>query len=202
MTTQIHACKELLKAKGIDDALIYEEQVSGRKAERTRLKKLLHDAAMNRFQVLTVFKLDRLTRGGIGEMFRIPKALHDYKVRVYSVSETWYDPDAPTTELILAVIAWAASFESKSIGERVSAGIASKKAEAKAKGEKWRWGQARVSKWVNDPTYLDRAAQLRSEGLSYTQLANELGVSRTTARRLCLLASQKNSTDSMERSEA
>jgi DNA invertase Pin-like site-specific DNA recombinase len=140
---------------------------------------------MHRFTFLIVFRLDRLSRGGIVEMFRVLKTLQGAGVRVYSVSEAWWDPAAPTAELILAVLAWAAEFESKAIGERVAAGIAARRAEAERRGRPFLWGRARVSAVARDPSLPVRVRQLRASGRSWTQVARSLGVSRTTARRLC-----------------
>jgi DNA invertase Pin-like site-specific DNA recombinase len=156
---------------------------------------------MHRFQILIVFRLDRLTRGGIAEMFRVLKALQDAGVRVYSVCETWWDPDAPTAELILAVLAWAAEFESRAIGERVAAGIAARRAEAERRGERFLWGRAKVSTLIRDPDLPAKTLQMREAGLSWTRVAQTLGVGRTTARRLCLL-SRSSSLSSTKKGEA
>jgi DNA invertase Pin-like site-specific DNA recombinase len=171
----------------IRDVAVYEEEGSGRRQDRPVLRTLLRDAALHRFQILVVFRLDRLTRGGIAEMFRVLKALQGAGVRVYSVCEAWWDPDAPTAELILAVLAWAAEFESRAIGERVAAGIAARRAEAERRGERFLWGRAKVSPLTQDPDLPARALRFRQSGLSWTQVARTLGVGRTTARRLCLL---------------
>jgi len=173
LVTQAQACKDFLRRLPfpMGEAKVYEDEGSGRKGNRPALRRLLHDAAMHRFQILVVFKLDRLSRGGIAEMFRVLKALQGYGVRVYSVCETWWDPAAPTAELILAVLAWAAEFESKAIGERVAAGIATRRAESEQRGERFLWGRALVSPLRNDPTLPLKALQLRKDGLSWTKMA-------------------------------
>ncbi len=186
LATQVHACREFLRSKNlpVDQIVVFEDQASGKKATRPGLKQMMHQAAMKRFRALVVFKLDRLTRGGIPEMFNIIRTLDGYGVRVYSVSETWFDPDNPTWDLILSVLAWAAAFESRLVSERVAAGISARRAEAKERGETFLWGRARVSKAVEDPTLPARALELHSKGLSWSKVAQALGVRRTTARRL------------------
>jgi DNA invertase Pin-like site-specific DNA recombinase len=190
LEAQAHACRDLLHRLELPlrDVAVYEEEGSGRRRDRPVLRRLLHDAAMHRFQILVVFRLDRLTRGGIAEMFRVLKALQGAGVRVYSVCETWWDPDAPTAELILAILAWAAEFESRAIGERVAAGIAARRAEAERRGKPFLWGRAKVSPLTCDPELPVKALRLRQSGLSWTRVAASLGVGRTTARRLCQLA--------------
>ncbi len=197
LTSQERACREFARARGLgDEATVYLDQISGRKPERPHLDRLVHDAAMKQVREIVVFKLDRLSRRGIGDVFRVLKALEGYGCRVYSVSESWWDPDNPARELILAVIAWAAAFESQVIGERVAAGIAARKAEALEKREKWIWGRAKVSKLIADPGLPAKALQLRSQGLSWSEMAQTLQVGRTTARKLCILAGWKPGGDS------
>ncbi len=190
LEAQVHACRELLRRLGfpLRYVAVYEEEGSGRRRDRPILRKLLHDAAMHRFQILVVFRLDRLTRGGIAEMFRVLKALQESGVRVYSVCETWWDPEAPTAELILAVLAWAAEFESRAIGERVAAGIAARRAEVERRGQTFLWGRAKASLLTRDPDLPAKALALRQDGRSWSRVAQALGVGRTTARRLCQLA--------------
>src|SRR6266705_2439283 len=192
LAAQVHACKRFLEDRKMTGPVrIFREQASGRRDDRAVLKELLHEAAMHRFTALVVFRLDRLSRSGIPEMFRVLKALQGSGVRVYSVSESWWDPDAPTAELILAVLAWAAAFESRSIGERVASGIASRRAEAEKRGRPFVWGRAHTSKVTNHPELPERAAQLRKDGRSWTEIAKALGVGRTTARRLCQISRAK-----------
>jgi len=189
LVSQIEACRQFLERLGIPlrEVKVYEEEGSGRRGDRPVLRRLLRDAALHRFQVLVLFRLDRLTRSGITEMFRVLKALQDSGVRVYSVHEAWWDPSAPTAEVILAVISWAAQLESRVIGERVSAGIQTRKREAERKGQPWLWGRALTSPLRRDPTLPSRALQLREAGRSWTQTAQALEVSKTSARRLVQL---------------
>ncbi len=203
LAAQLHVCKEFVARQGIaaKDVIVYEEKASGRKTDRPVLRKLLHEAALHRFTNLLTFKLDRLSRGGIGPTFQLLKNLHDAGVRVYSVTESWWDPDNPVHEVTLAVLAWGAQLESKAIGERVSAGIQARKREAERRGQPFYWGRARTSRLIRDPTLPAKAIQLRRRGLSWSQVAQSLRVGRTTARRLCLLAAS-SAVSGTERREA
>lgn len=202
LAAQLHACKEFLARQGIaeKDVIVYEEKASGRKTDRPVLRKLLHEAALHRFTNLLTFKLDRLSRGGIGPTFQLLKNLHDAGVRVYSVTESWWDPDNPVHEVTLAVLAWGAQLESKAIGERVSAGIQARKRESERKGVPFLWGRALTSPLRHDTTMPRRAVELREAGLSWGKLARTLGISRTSARRLHQLglASRPNGTEAGE----
>lgn len=190
LEAQLLACQQFLERQGFStqDLRVYREQASGRKTDRPVLRKMLQEGALHKFQVLATFRLDRLSRGGISQTFELLRALKDHGIRVYSVSEEWFDPDSPTHELVLAVLSWAAQFESRSIGERVAAGIAARRVEAARKGKPFLWGRARVSVLVRDPAMPAKALRLRQGGASWTQIAAELRIGRTTARRLCVIA--------------
>jgi hypothetical protein len=56
---------------------------------------------------------------------------------------------------------------------------------AKAKGKKL--GRPSIFKSKNDSQIALKAAELRSQGLSWSQIASRLGIGRTTARRLVAL---------------
>ncbi len=186
LMSQLQACQEFLRRKGVspDEAIVFREQASGRQTNRPVLRKLLHQAAMHRFGYVLVFKLDRLSRGGIVPTFQLLKTLHDCNVVVHSVSESWLRPEDPVHEVILAVLSFAAQIESASISERVSAGIARRKAEASRKGEPWLWGRALSSPLRHDPALPSKAVTLREDGRSWSQTARALEVSKTSARRL------------------
>ena len=203
LVAQRRACEEYMRRRGwpLKGAKVYTEQASGRQTNRPVLRAMLHDAAMHVFQVLVLFRLDRLSRGGIHEMFRILKALDDHGVRVYSVGESWFDADSPARELVLAVLAWAAEFESKAIGERVAAGIAARRAEAGRKGRPFVWGRAHTSFVARDPVLPRKAVEMRTGDLSWSQVARRLGVSRTTARRLYAMGKAEAAGDRRSREE-
>lgn len=151
LIAQEHAVRRFLEDKEIaldGELRVYTEQASGRKEKRPRLEEMLHDAAMKKFRVLVVFKLDRLSRRELmvtGDVVEVVKKLTGYGVRVYSVAETWWDPDNPVAPLILAALSWAASMESRAIADRVTAGITASKAEAARDGKPFVWGRARTS---------------------------------------------------------
>lgn len=202
LASQLRACKEFLVRQRVEfeSVQIYQEQASGRKSDRPVLRKLLHDVALHKVQIVVVFRLDRLSRGGIGEMFRLVKYIEDHGGHLYSASEEWFNPDNPTHELTLAILSWASAFESQAIGERVASGIARRRAEAERRGEPFLWGRALVSPLRRDPELPVKAVRLRKDGLSWTKTARALGVGRTTARRLYQigLASRANGTPAEE----
>lgn len=203
LASQLEACLEFLRGKGLpsQNVIAFREQASGRQTNRPVLRKLLQQAAMHRFEGVVVFKLDRLSRGGIVATFSLLRAFHDHGVRVLSTAEPWWDAASPVHEVILAVLAFAAQIESQSISERVSAGIARKRAEAQRRGELFYWGRARTSALRKDPELPAKATQMRKEGRSWSETARAMRVSRTTARRLYLLGQASKVTGTADEEE-
>ena len=54
----------------------------------------------------------------------------------------------------------------------------------KARLNRGRWGRPSISETKGDPKIALKAAQMRSQGLSWSEIASILNVGRTTARRL------------------
>ena len=123
--TQLIACRKFCKDKGWIVVEEFVDHISGRNIKRPRLERMNKEAQYHRFDGVIVWKMDRLSRGGIRETYNAIDRLKKYGINVYSVTEPFLniDEDNPTGELILAVLAWAAGQESRNISERVSAGI-------------------------------------------------------------------------------
>jgi DNA invertase Pin-like site-specific DNA recombinase len=196
LEAQEHACRQFIESRQLAEngarLEVVLDRLSGRKPKRPGLDNLLHKAAMHHVNAVIVARLDRFTRGGIAECFRIVKELEGSGCRIHSVADPWFDPSNPAHELILASLAWAAEFESKAIGERVAAGIAARRAEADAEGNAFVWGGAHRSKLTEDPGLPSKIAERRGQGRSWSEVAEEFDIGRTTARRLCQLADGGN----------
>ncbi len=149
----------------------YVDQASGSKSDRVALNRLLRDAHLKRFDTILLWALDRLSREGIGRMAGYLEGLKVFGVRVLSHQEPWLDTAGPVTDLLMAVFAWVAQQERQRIRERVLAGLKT----AKAKGKKL----GRPSRGVN----LIKARELKSKGHSLRQIAQFLGVPRSTIAR-------------------
>ncbi len=76
----------------------------------------------------------RLSRQGIAHLLNLIEVLKMYGVKVVSLNESWTDAEGPIKELLFAVFAWAAQYESKIKSERTLAGLLRAKKEGKTLG--------------------------------------------------------------------
>ncbi|MBI4306057.1 MAG: recombinase family protein [Chloroflexi bacterium] len=89
----------------------------------------LEAARRREFDVLLVWALDRLTRRGVEHLCTLMRRFDEAGVRVISLQEPWTEVGGELRELLVAVTAWAARFESQRISQRTKAGLARRKAQ-------------------------------------------------------------------------
>ena len=141
--------------------------VSGAKERRPALDRLLADARRRRFDVLVVWRLDRLGRN-LRHLVTLLDELQAFGVAFVSLGEG-IDCTSPSGRLQLHILAALAEFERARIGERVRAGLA----RVRAAGGRLGRPAAR----------LDADAIVRTASLSIRQAAAALGVSRSVLHR-------------------
>jgi DNA invertase Pin-like site-specific DNA recombinase len=172
---QLLDLRELAKRRDFEPIQEYcDEGVSGSRESRPALDALLRDARRRKFDVVLVWKLDRLGRSLV-HLVRLLQDMRTLGVELISFSEG-LDFTTTTGKLLYQVISAFAEFERDCIRERVRAGLRN----ARAKGK--RLGRPRVV--VDAP----RIAALRAQGRSWREITAETGVSKGTAQRaLCSL---------------
>jgi putative DNA-invertase from lambdoid prophage Rac len=145
---QLH---RLAEARGLDVARTYETEASAWNGDhRPAVEEALVAAHRGEWQVLLVWALDRLSREGIEATLRTLRQFRERGVTVVSLQEPWLDGPGEVQELITAILAWAAKFESQRRSERVKAGLARRKAEGEAdRPSGWRQGrEAAQAQWL------------------------------------------------------
>jgi DNA invertase Pin-like site-specific DNA recombinase len=168
---QIRELTEYIERRGWKLAGVYQDQMSGAKAQRPGLDALMADARLHKFDVALVWKLDRFGRSLINCVAGIQE-LTAAGVRSIAVSQG-LDTDAtsPTSRLLLHILAAVAEFERELIKERVAAGLKN----AKAKGTR-----------IDRPRRVfdrQRALDMREQGMSFPAIARALGVGYGTVVR-------------------
>lgn len=160
----------LIENRGWLLAGTYEDVgVSGSKDRRPGLDALLADARRRKFDVLVVWRADRLFRS-VHHMVTTLNDLSAIGVDFVSCTEP-FDTSTPTGRLLLHICAAFGQFERDVIIERTVAGMAA----AKRRGVHLGRPKRRVD--------LDVAASRLEEGASLRAIAVELGVGYGTLRR-------------------
>ena len=141
--------------------------VSGAKDRRPALDLLLKDARRRRFDVLIVWRLDRLGRN-LRHLILLLEELQALGVAFVSLGEG-IDATTPAGKLQLHILAAIAEFERARIAERVKAGLARVRASGRRLGR--------------PPAHMEADAVSRTAHLSVREAATALGVSRSALHR-------------------
>jgi DNA invertase Pin-like site-specific DNA recombinase len=141
--------------------------VSGAKDRRPALDRLLHDAERRRFDVLVVWRLDRLGRS-VRHLVNFISELSALGIGFASLGEG-IDTNTPSGRLQLHILSALAEFERERLRERVMSGL------ARARAQGTRLGRPRQT----TPT----ARVQTVSHLTVDAAARLLGVSRSTLKR-------------------
>src|SRR4051812_18732172 len=165
---QLQELRRYCEARGWAITREYVDQgVSGAKARRPALDDLLRDARRRRFDVLVVWRLDRLGRN-LPHLIALLEELAALRVAFVSLNEG-IDATTPAGKLQMHILGAIAEFERARIAERVKAGLVRARLQGKRLGRPI----------ASVPTA--RVAEVSH--LSATAGARVLGVSRSTLKR-------------------
>ncbi len=168
---QVRELTEYVQRRGWELAGIYQDQISGAKASRPGLDRLMADARQRRFDVVLVWKLDRFGRSLVHCVSGIQE-LASLGIRFIATSQGLdTDESNPASKLLVHILAAVAQFERELIRERVCAGMRNARQKGKRLGR---------PKAVFDR---QRAVELRRQGMSLPRIARELGVGLGTVAR-------------------
>lgn len=169
---------------GIADDMIFTDQASGAKAERSGLTKLL--AAISSGDTLVVWKLCRLGRS-LSHLAGLLDELRQRDIGLRSLTEA-IDTTTASGRMIFAITASQASYERELIVERVRAGMQA----AVRRGS--HLGRPRS---LTTPQR-QHAATLRAQGQSYNEIAALFRVSPSTIYRSITLPADPQSNGAKE----
>ena len=150
--------------------------ISGKTAQRKAYQALLKSAFEQKFDTIVVYRLDRLSRNAT-EAIQTLLMLDQAGVGFISLTQPVLNLglDNPFRRTMLAAFSEIAEIERDTIVERVRSGLAA----AKKRGVKL--GRPRQFTALQQSL----ARRKRAEGLSYEQIAQDLGMSRGSAHSLC-----------------
>lgn len=98
-----------------------EEGWSAKDLERPKMKQLLKDVRRGHFDVVLVYRLDRLTRSVL-DLYLLLKTFDDHNVAFRSATEV-YDTSTAMGRLFITLVAALAQWERENLAERVKFGI-------------------------------------------------------------------------------
>lgn len=169
---QLRELRAYAKRRGWRIAAEYfDEGISGAKARRPELDRLMADANRRRFDAVVVWKFDRFARS-VSHLLRALETFESLGISFVSLSES-IDTSTPAGKMIFTVLGAVAELERSLIGERVKAGLRN----AKANGT--RLGRKPMRNF--DAASIRQLRNARRSGLSYPKLAEKFGTSVWTA---------------------
>jgi len=163
---QVRELTEYVQRRGWELTVVYQDQMSGAKASRPGLDRLMADAHQRRFDAVLVWKLDRFGRS----LVRCVSGIHELAslgVRFIATSQGLdTDESNPASKLLLHILAAVSQFERELIRERVSAGMRA----AQARG-------TRSGKPIGRPRRIfdrEQVRELRKNGIAIDAIARQM----------------------------
>jgi len=134
---QIKRMKAYCEARGWTVYKIYTDSgFTGSNLNRPGLQQLIKDAETGKFNMVLVYKLDRLSRSQKDTLYLIEDVFDKHDVFFTSITEN-FDTSTPTGKAFLGILAVFAQFEREQIRERTMIGKDSRAKEGKWHGSKW-----------------------------------------------------------------
>jgi DNA invertase Pin-like site-specific DNA recombinase len=149
--------------------------ISGAKDSRPELDRLMKDAHRRCFDVVVVWKFDRLARS-VSHLLRALDTFRTLAIEFVSLSEQ-IDTSTPAGKMVFTVLGAVAELERSLIGERIRAGLRTATADGK------RLGRAPLRELSDSE--IRRLRRDRRRGVFFKKLAKDYGVSVWTAFQLC-----------------
>jgi DNA invertase Pin-like site-specific DNA recombinase len=162
---------------------VYDDYESGGRGDRAAFLQMMRDAEAKKFDVLVFWSLDRLTREGALKTLQYLEKLTELGVGWRSYSEPYLDSCGVFKEAVISILAVIAKQERIRMSERTKAGME----RARAAGS--RIGRPSVE--LRPDVNAAQVARLRKQGRSWERIAQHLGISRNSARRIASKAVQK-----------
>jgi len=118
---QIKACKTFASQQNINVYKIYVDETSGAKSSRPALNELMFDMRKNLFEIVIVWKLDRLGRS-LKHLLNIIDEFEKRNVDFICTSQN-FDTSTSHGKLVFRIIGAMAEFERELISERTKEGL-------------------------------------------------------------------------------
>ena len=155
--------QQYVESRGWKYVVYRDKGQSGAKNDRPALNAMLSDLRRRKFDVMVVWKLDRLARS-LKQLLNIGEECQSLGVDLVSLRQN-IDTTLPAGRLTFQILGAVAEFERELLRERVKAGMA----QARRTGK--HCGRPALRKF--HPTEIQRMQELRSMGTSVRKLAKD-----------------------------
>jgi DNA invertase Pin-like site-specific DNA recombinase len=164
---------QLDELRGARCTRIYREKVTGARADRRELNRMLDRLAAG--DVVTVTRIDRLARSTF-DLFGIVKRIVDANAQFRSLAEPWADTGTSTGRLMIAVLGGLADVERDLIRTRT--------AEGRSRAQKRGQHMGRPPKLTD--AQKAEVRRRRAQGATLAELARSYDVGKSTISRLTM----------------
>jgi DNA invertase Pin-like site-specific DNA recombinase len=130
---QVFRFKEICQQNGWAEGRCFYEVEHGHK-ERPILDNVINEASLHRFDILVVFALDRLTRGGVQSTIYYLDIFRRYQVRIYSMERGFHNIETAEDELHASVDGYYGRKEREKISARTKNALENIRREIELKG--------------------------------------------------------------------
>ena len=161
---QVFELKKVANRMGWTITAVYADTISGAKAKRPELDKLLKSAMRKEIDVIMAWSVDRLGRS-LQHLITLLSDIQSKDVDLY-LHQQGIDTTTPSGKMMFQMCGVFAEFERAMIQERVKAGLKRAKEQGK------RLGRPPVP-----PIQIEKMKRMREEGMTLTAIAKKAGVS-------------------------
>ena len=167
VSNQLRQLREFCRKQGWEVVAEYIDRASGKHSDRERFQAMFAAASRREFDLVLFWSLDRFSREGTVETLQHLQRLTSYGVAWRSFTEQYLDSTGIFKDAVIGILAAVAKQERVRLSERVHAGLERAKAQGRVGGRpKVKREHDRDAK---------RIRQMRDEGQSYREIAEELG---------------------------
>lgn len=165
---QLLKLQEYAKNHQFDVIAVLEDVWTWKNTKRPNYQQLLQEIHLKNFDVLLVWKLDRLSRS-LKDLIELWELLNHKWINLIAYDGS-IDTTTSTWKMIFNIMGVFAEFQRNLIVENVKAWL------EKAKANWKKLGRPKTSDKIFTPKVLEEAISLKSQWLSYRKIAQELNI--------------------------
>ena len=155
----------------------YIDQKSGKNGDREQFQRMMDHSYQRQFDLVLFWSLDRFSREGVLETLQYLQRLTAHGVNYRSFTEQYIDSLGVFSDAVIGILATIAKQERIRLSERVVAGLERARKQGRVGG--------RPRKQYERDEDAKRIRQLREDGQSLQEIADELGGSKSDIARMC-----------------